>query len=504
MSSIKRNLALAWMLLFALGMLAQTNSPNNPTWWNKYQYLSTHPAGSNAAGGNSGSAGTNVDVSNECGPQSETYITLNSTSPKNLAGGSNEIFRLPMRAYSSFDNGKSWTGVDAPLPSALSGTNDSRFGSDPSLVFDSNNNLFYSYIVVFFGGGNGVNGTEMAVAKSTDGGKTFPDNEATYFSFATGGDHFNDKPMITADTNPGSPFRDNIYVAWDAASGGSSLGGIRVARGRSTPDGSSFKVLSRADDPSGPSKAIGAVPFVGPNGELYVAWNDYAANTITVNRSFDGGDTWGKTPVVVANKTLAFDIAIPSISFRGALQYPTCDADRSGGAHNGRLYCSWMDLVVPTNVTDIFTSYSDDSGATWSARQSVTDPFGFSVDRFYPWLSVDQTNGSVNVSFYDTRNDITGARYMTDVYFTQSNDGGKSWRHLNTRVSTVSSNEHDCDGIFPCSAINYGNQYGDYAGLVSYGGLSHPFWTDSRNNRQPAEGCHTSELMEEVYTATVK
>jgi hypothetical protein len=379
----------------------------------------------------------------------------------------------------------------------LNGANDGRFASDPSLVFDSRGNLFYSYIVVFFGNGNGFNGSELAVAKSSDGGKSFPG--ATFFSFATGGDHFNDKPMITADVNPGSPFRDNVYVAWDASSGGSSGGGIRVAH--SGDHGATFTV-TRADNPSGPGRSIGAVPFVGPDGELFVAWNDFAANAITFNRSFDGGNTWG-TPVVVAHKTLAFDIGIPAISFRGALEYPACDADRSGGAHNGRLYCSWMDLT-PAGVTDIFTAFSDDNGATWSAPETVTDPLGFSADRFYQWLSVDQTNGSVNVSFYDTRNDITGAHFMTDVYFTQSNDGGVTWRQPNTRVSSASSNEHDCNGVFPCSAIDYGNQYGDYEGIVSYGGVSHPIWTDSRRNQQAATGCRTNELMEEVFTATVK
>jgi hypothetical protein len=496
MSGPKACAVLSSIVLFAFAAIGQTNTPNNPTWWNKYQYLSTHSASGNAGATGSALVGVNVDVSNECGPQSETYITVNTTKPKNFAGGSNEIFRLPMRAYASFDGGSTWTGADAPLPPAK-GANGIDFGSDPSLVFDTQGNLFYSYIVVFFGGGNGVNGTEMAVAKSTDGGKSFP--AATFFSFSSGSDHFNDKPMITADRNPRSPFRDNIYVAWDAASGGSTGGGIRVATSRD--QGASFSV-NRADDPSGPGKSIGAVPFVGPNGELYVAWNDYAANAIMFNRSFDGGATWGE-PVVISTKTLPFDIAIPAISFRGALLYPSCDSDRGGGKHNGRLYCTWMDLT-PRGTTDIFASFSDDSGATWSPRQAVTDPLGFAVDRFYPWLSVDPTNGAVNISFYDTRNDITGARYMTDIYLTQSTDGGITWRQPNTRVSSASSNEHDCNGVIPCSAINYGNQYGDYTGLVSYNGVSHPIWTDSRNNQQPATGCRTDLRMEEVFTAAVR
>jgi hypothetical protein len=119
-------------------------------------------------------------------------------------------------------------------------------------------------------------------------------------------------------------------------------------------------------------------------------------------------------------------------------------------------------------------------------------------------MSVDPVTGDVNVSFYDTRNDTTGARYQTDTYFTQSQDGGGSWRSPNTRVSTVSSNEHDCNGVFPCSAINYGNQQGDYEGLVSFGGVSHPVWTDSRKQTAFAPGCRGNQAMEEVFTATVK
>ncbi|HEX2715018.1 MAG TPA: sialidase family protein [Candidatus Acidoferrales bacterium] len=365
------------------------------------------------------------------------------------------------------------------------------------MAFDTQGNVFYGYIVVFFGGGNGIDGTELAVARSTDGGQTYP--HATFFSFQSGKDHFNDKPMITADTNPSSLFRDSVYIAWDAASGGSSGGGIRLAR--SSDHGATF-TSTRVDNPSGPGQGIGAVPFVGPGGEVYVAWNDIKANTIAFNRSLDGGVTWGQQ-TVIAPKTVPFQILVPAESFRGALIYPACDADRSSGAHRGRLYCSWMDQAAG-GVADIFLSFSDDQGATWSPPTAVPDQLTFPVDRFNQWLSADPVTGDINLSFYDTRNDTTGSRFQTDVFFTQSTDGGAAFLSPNVRVTTASSNEHDCNGVFPCPGIDYGNQYGDYEGLVSFGGVSHPVWTDSRRQLQSSSGCSTNLLMEEVFTATIE
>jgi hypothetical protein len=484
--------ALAVLLLTASAARAQRD-PNNPTWWDKYTYLAKN--GPLGAAGPTASllAGANVDVSNECGPQSETYVTIDTTNPSVLAGGSNEIFRLPMRGYFSTDAGTTWGGVDLPLPPAI-GANGIDFGSDPSLAFDTRGNVFYSYIVVYFGNGNGINGTALAVAKSTDGGKTYP--SANFFSFEGGSNHFNDKPMIAADTNPASPFRDNVYVAWDAASGGSTSGGVRFAR--STDGGATF-TTRRIDDPKGPGRAIAAVPFVGPNGEVYAAWNDYAANAIVFNRSFDGGVTWG-TPRRVASKTAAFQLNVPAEFNRGALVYPACDADRSSGAHHGRLTCAWMDLTS-AGFSDIFVSSSDDMGNTWSAPHAVTDTLA-GVDRFNHWLSTDAVTGDVNVSFYDTRNDTTGHRFETDVYLARSTDGGATFGP-NVRVTDAKSNEHDCAGVFPCAAINYGNQQGDYEGLVAFGGVAHPIWTDSRRNLDPAPGCPRNLTMEEVFTATV-
>lgn len=490
----QRFLGLSCLILgLAFPVVAGPNNSKDPTWWSKYQFILNN--GSDPAPGSTSSVsvGTNVDVSNECGPQSETFITLNPNSASTMAAGSNEIFRLPMRGYFSTDGGASWGGVDLPLPPPIG--NGIDFGSDPTLAFDTRGNVFYGYIVVYFGHGNGINGTSLAVARSTDGGRTYP--SVSFFSFEGGANHFNDKPMITADTNTGSPFRDNVYIAWDAASGGSTSGGVRV--GRSSDHGATWSI-NRADDPKGPARAIGASPAVGGNGELYVAWNDYSANTIAFNRSLDGGATWGKQSVI-APKVIPFDIAIPAESVRAALVYPACDTDRSAGAHRGRVYCSWMDLTGG-GTTNIFLAFSDNKGGTWSNAAPVGDPAS-GVDRFNHWMSVDPVTGDVNVSYYDTRNDTTGERFMTDVYLAQSKDGGVTWSP-DTRVTDVSSNEHDCGGVFPCQGINYGNQQGDYEGLVSYGGVSHPIWTDSRRQLDPATGCQRPFLMEEVFTATVE
>ncbi|MCA1817810.1 MAG: hypothetical protein LC746_15725, partial [Acidobacteria bacterium] len=162
-TSITTALALVFSLVAAVPAFPQTNTQNNPTWWDKYQYMKNNQPLGDGGATSSLSFGSNVDVSNECGPQSETYITLNSANAKMLAAGSNEIFRLPMRGYYSAKGGASWGGVDLPLPPAQ-GANGIDFGSDPTLAFDTSGNLFYGYIVVFFGNGNGVNGSEMAVA----------------------------------------------------------------------------------------------------------------------------------------------------------------------------------------------------------------------------------------------------------------------------------------------------------------------------------------------------
>ncbi len=459
---------------------AQANGSRSdpaPTWWGKYLALSsdTSPVGASSDSTSSISVGPNIDVSNEAGPQSETSIAINPSNPKEIVAGSNEILRtrLPMRGYFSSDGGKTWGGVDLPLPPATQ-SHGLDFGSDPGVAWDTLGNVYYSYIVVFFSKGfAGVVGTEMAVARSSDGGHAWT---STYFAFQTGGSKFNDKPMITVDTNPASTFFNRVYVAWDAAGGPE---GILVSS--SADHGVRFSAPVSAGIPKG----IGADPFVGPDGTLYVAWQDWHDSRVLVSKSIDGGATF-TVPVPITETLAAFDVGIPAMAIRRALLYPACGADTSTGPHSGTLYCSWTDETA-TNGMDAFVARSTNGGATWSAPVRVNDdPTGMANDQFNQWLAVDPADGSISVSFYDTRNDPT--HVSTDVYYARSTNGGTTFG-ANVKVTTESTNE-------AILGANFGNQYGDYEGIAAMGGSVHPVWTDRRSSL-------TSDLREEVFTATI-
>jgi len=470
---------------------SSNTSYNQPTWWAKYQRL-LQGTTSSSSRTKPLSVGTNVDMSNEDTPQSETSITVNPNNPKVLVGGSNEIVRLPMRGYFSSDGGTSWGAVDLPLPPPAT-TNGTDFGSDPGVAFDTRGNVYYSYIVVFFNRSfRSIQGTEMAVAKSSDGGQTWP--QVTFFNFNSGSGKFNDKPYLAVDTNPNSPFRDSVYVAWDNASGGKSSANNALLFARSTDGGLTFSSPIAVNTlTGGPSSVIGAEPFVGPNGEVYVAWHDVQNNMLLVNSSFDGGVTFGQ-PVTISPTVVAFDDGIPAQASRRALLYPACDADRSNGANRGTLYCSWMDETA-SNGTDIFVARSTDRGASWSTPLRVNDdPTGVRKDQFNQWLSVDPVTGSVNLSWNDARNDP--ADIKTDIFFSQSTNGGLSFLP-NSKVTTEMSDE-SANNPF----ADAGNQYGDYEGIVAFDGSIHPIWTDGRFDAtiDPATGLTVGE---EIFTATI-
>jgi hypothetical protein len=473
----------AALALTPVAAAATSQNTKHPTWWAKYRYLSSHPELLTKSGSAlratsaSPTVGANVDVSNERFPQSETSIAIDPSSPSHLVAGSNEIFRLPMRSYHSSDAGASWTGVDLPLPAPIR-NNGYDFGSDPGVAWDNHGNVFYSYIIVFFGAGFGVVGSEVAVARSSDDGKAWT---ATYFDFQDNEGTFVDKPMITVDNSSTSPHEGTIYVAFDHT-GGNKRNAIFVAS--STDGGVSFSTPKQASEVTrGNNGGIGADPFVSPNGDVHVAWQDFADSAVETSTSKNGGATWGPT-VIIKWTAAVFDLALPSISSRAALLYPSCDTDISSGPYRGSLYCSWFDGSVAKG-TDVFVSRSTDDGATWSKPLQVND---FSKgDHYYHWLAVDPVTGDVDMSWYDTR--LDPSRRSVNVYFAFSANGGASFSP-NVRVSTAPSNEEQG------AKVDTGNQYGDYEGIDAYGGVAHPVWTDNRASLAPS-------LWEEVFTATV-
>src|SRR5437588_12631129 len=84
-------------LATALPALA-ANSSHDPTWWDKFQILAQQGPDSFRAAATSGSTPANVDVSNECGPQSETFILINPRNPRQRASGSHDTLRRPTPA----------------------------------------------------------------------------------------------------------------------------------------------------------------------------------------------------------------------------------------------------------------------------------------------------------------------------------------------------------------------------------------------------------------------
>jgi Neuraminidase (sialidase) len=469
--------AAAAVLLIASATQVMAAKPDSSayagaSWFQKYLTVSNGAA--SLCDGNSGTVpqqtfGNNVDASNECGSQSEESIAINPANPQNVIAGSNEIQRLPMRAMYSTDGGTTFSGVDLPLPPART-NNGFDFGSDPGVAFDSAGSAYYSYIVVFFGAGGGINGTAMAVAHSTDGGATWT---ATYFAPETGSGQFNDKPMITVDT--GTAHHDRVYVAWDHATGNSSStkNGNNVLLSYSDDGGGTFSTpVSVSGAFTGKTGGIGADPYVTSDGTLHVAWQDYAHGTIADAASTDGGRTFS-APHTVAS-VASFEFAVAAQSSRGALVYPAC------GSFGTSLYCSYMN--GSDAATSVFVARSSDGGLTWT---STAVPAG--GDQFNQWLAVDPSDGSVNVAYYDT-----GTHGATSTIYTlaRSSDGGATYTA--SAIANAPTDETCC-----APSVNLGNQYGDYEGVAALNGTVRPVWVDRRQD------VIDLGLREEAFTATL-
>ncbi len=391
---------------------------------------------------------TNYRVSNESAvyPE-EVTIALNPLQPSVLAAGSNLDY-----FYSSEDSGKTWNQYKMT----------SVFGvwGDPVTLFDASGNLYYVHL------SNPADGywiDRIVIQKSTDNGATFNDGTHTGVFYP----HNQDKAWIAADlTN--SPYRNNLYVTWtefDDYGSNNPNDSSRILFSRSTDFAESWSEPVRINDVNGDcvdsdNTVEGAVPAVGPNGEIYVAWSGPLG--IMFDKSTDGGVTWGED-VFVSEQPGGWDYPVSGIYRANGLPVTACDTS-SHSPYKGNIYVLWTDTRNGAGNPDVFISKSTDDGESWSEAVRVNND-DTEREQFFAWLAIDQTNGNLYASFYDRRN--TDGDY-TEYWFARSTDGGDTWDNYCLTDSPFPTG----NGIF----------IGDYTNIAAYDGVIHPVWTKNEGN----------------------
>jgi len=307
-------------------------------------------ARANAAAGVSlcpGNIGSNVVVNHNClnvtdpdlqgrgQAENETAVAQNPLNPHQLVGGFNDYRRGDGNCYGAFsgNGGASWTDTTIPM-GFTRGTNFGgvarqywQAGGDTSVAWDSRGNAYFACQVFMRGPGvtnNPDTSSAVYVFRSTgDGGASwdFPGRPAIEtFSTSASGLPLNDKPYMTVDNNPNSPFRDRIYLTWTlyAADGtayiyevhsddyGQTFSSPVVVSTTSSLCSNTFGVPT----PQGTcNENQFSDPFTGPDGTLYVAYANYNNslansndnhNQILLARSTDGGQTFS-APTLVGN-----------------------------------------------------------------------------------------------------------------------------------------------------------------------------------------------------------
>jgi len=371
----------------------------------------------------------------------EVTISINPTNPLNLAAGANIDYY-----YYSTDGGFTWT--EGNLTSTLG-----VYG-DPCVIFDADGNLYYAHLSDPF---SGYWLDRIVVQKSTNGGMTWNDGAGVGLNPPKQ----QDKEWLAADfTN--SPYHNNLYVSWtefDDYGSSNPNDSTRILFSRSTDSGNSWSQPVRISDTGGDcldsdNTVEGAVPAIGPNGEVYISWAGPLG--IMFDKSTDGGITFGED-IFVTDQPGGWDFNISGIYRCNGLPVTACDISNS--AYQGNIYVLWSDQRNGVNDTEVFLIKSTDGGQNWGNAVRVNDDTT-SRHQFFPWMTIDPMTGFIYVVFYDRRN-TTGE--ATDVYVAKSIDGGDSF--INFEVSQSSFTP--IPNVF----------FGDYINIAARNGKIYPIWT---------------------------
>jgi hypothetical protein len=370
----------------------------------------------------------------------EVTVAINPANPLNLVAGANLRYY-----YYSLDGGKLWQQKLLPI-----GT----YG-DPCVIFDANGRVYYAHLTDSRPIGQGWI-DRMTIHRSSNGGQTWFDS----VTVGLNGTKAQDKEWLASDMTQSS-FRGNLYMAWtefDVYGSANPQDSTRILFSRSTDGGTTWSSPVRISDKGGDcvdsdNTVEGAVPAVGPNGEVYVAWA--GPRGMEFDKSTDGGITFGND-VAVTSMPGGWDFNVSGIYRCNGLPVTACDVSNS--PYRGTVYINWSDQRNGVDNTDIYLVKSTNGGQTWGPVKRVNDDAG-TRQQFFTWMTIDQTTGNIFVIFYDRRNTVGDS---TDVYVARSVDGGETFANFKVSQSSFK----------PVSSIFFG----DYTNIAAMNGKVFPIW----------------------------
>ncbi len=370
-------------------------------------------------------------------PPEEPSIIIDPKNTDHLVAGSNID-----NYYISTDGGQTWE----------KGNLSSTYGvwGDPVLIVDTAGSYYFFHL----SNPDVGNWIDRIVCQKLDNISGTWSN-GTYMGL--NGTKAQDKEWATVDRS-----NNNIYVTWtqfDDYGSSNPNDFSNILFSRSTDGGETWTDALQINQVSGDcidsdNTTEGAVPAVGPNGEIYVAWA--GPEGLVFDRSTDQGETWLEDDIFISDIPEGWDYDIPGIYRANGLPVTVCDT--SGGDFHGTIYVNWTDQRNGIDDTDVWLVKSVDGGDTWTEPLRVNDdPPG--KHQFFTWMAVDQANGNLYFVFYDRRN---YSNSNTDVYMARSTDGGETFE--NFRISE--------SPFLPYSSIFFG----DYTNVTAYDDVVRPVW----------------------------
>ncbi|MCK5147628.1 T9SS type A sorting domain-containing protein [bacterium] len=385
-----------------------------------------------------------VDNGNANQPN-EVSIAINPQDPQNIVAASNLNYY-----YYSKDGGYTWTQDELRSSHGVHG--------DPCVIFDKNGHCFFGHLA---NPNVGEWLDRIVVQISKNGGESWSNGAGIGLNprpSSNPGLRDQDKEWLAADrTN--SQYQDNIYMSWtefDVYGSHNPSDSSRIRFSRSTDHGETWSDAFTISDKGGncldgDETTEGAVPSVGPAGEVYIAWS--GPEGIMFDRSFDGGQTFG-TDIHITLHEGGWAQYVWGINRCNGMPVTACDI--SDSQFRGNVYILWSD--ERNGDIDVFMTRSEDRGTTWSTAVKVNND-NSGRDQFFPWFTVDPSTGIIYAIFYDRRNTTAED---TDVYMATSYDGGRTF--TDRQISDTSF--HPWNSVF----------FGDYINISAFNGVVHPIW----------------------------